>query len=129
MALNHGGVSASLFSDFGASHEILDATGEPTQTLAVSNIEVMEAKSSLLQISGVGDDEVVVVVTIAQADHGLDDGDFVTLDDMRGTLESWNGRQVSVRRVAIASPVSTCVQISHFDFFKYIKTTVRQSTV
>ena len=40
LAANHG-VTASIFSDFGPRHEIADATGEPTQTLAVANIEVL----------------------------------------------------------------------------------------
>jgi hypothetical protein len=107
MALNNG-VTSSIFSDFGPSHEIADATGEPTQTLAVSNIEVLDEKPELLQISGMGggSSKAVIIVTVAQADHGLEDGDMVALDDMRGDLAIWNGRQVQVKRVAIASPVS-----------------------
>lgn len=110
MALTNG-VTSSLFSDFGPSHEIADATGEPTQTLAVSNMEVLNEPPDLLQISGVtsggGSGQPIVIVTVAQADHGLDDGDVVTLDDMRGELAVWNGRKVQVKRVAIESPVRT----------------------
>ena len=108
MALNNG-VTSSLFSDFGPLHEIADATGEPTQTLAVSNVEVLDEKPKLLQISGMdgGGSKAVIIVTVAQADHGLEDGDMVALDDMRGELAIWNGRQVQVKRVAIASPVSS----------------------
>ena len=104
MAMNNG-VTSTIFSDFGPSHEIMDATGEPTQTLAVSNVEVLEAKPALLEISGVKKGQSVVIVTVAQAEHGLDDGDVVALDDMRGDLEAWNGKQLKVKRVAIASPV------------------------
>ena len=104
MALNHG-VTSSLFSDFGPHHEISDATGEPTQTLAVSNIEILTDKPKLLEISGVKEGDTVVIVTVAQAEHGLDDGDVVALDDMRGELEAYNGKQLQVKRVAIASPV------------------------
>ena len=105
LATNHG-VTCSLFSDFGPAHEIQDATGEPTQTLAVANLEVLPDKPKLLEISGVKEGEQVVIVSVAQAEHGLDDGDFVSLEDMRGDLEKWNGKQLKVRRVAIQSPVS-----------------------
>jgi len=104
LATNHG-VTCSLFSDFGPHHEVADATGEPTQTLAVSNMEVLKEKPKLLEISGVKEGDTVVIVTVAQAEHGLDDGDLVILDDMRGDLEQYNGRQIKVKRVAIASPV------------------------
>lgn len=104
LAANHG-VTASLFSDFGPRHEILDATGEPTQTLAVSNVEVIDDKPALLSIYGVKEGEKVVIVTVAQAEHGLDDGDTVAFDDMRDDLADLNGKIVKVRRVAISSPV------------------------
>lgn len=100
------GVTSSIFSDFGPTHEITDATGEPTQTLAVSNVEVLEEKPPLLRVDGVKDGERVVVVTVAQADHGLEDGDVVVLEDMREGMECLNGKSVTVKRVAIASPVS-----------------------
>ena len=38
LAATHG-VTVSLFSDFGPRHEIADATGEPTKTLSVANVE------------------------------------------------------------------------------------------
>lgn len=104
LAANHG-VTCSLFSDFGPAHEIQDATGEPTRTLAVANLEVLPEKPKLLEISGAKEGEKVVIVTVAQAEHGLDDGDFVSLEDMRGDLEKWNGKQLKVKRVAIKSPV------------------------
>jgi len=108
LAANHG-VTASLFSDFGPRHEIADATGEPTQTLAVSNVEVIESKPALLSIDGVKEGEKVVIVTVAQAEHGLDDGDTVVFDDMRDGLAILNGKNVKVKRVAISSPVSLVV--------------------
>ena len=99
------GVTSSIFSDFGPHHEITDATGEPTQTLAVSNVEVLDEKPKLLDVSGVKEGEKVVIVTVAQSDHGLEDGDVVVLEDMRGDMEVLNGKSVTVKRVAIASPV------------------------
>ncbi|EED92895.1 ubiquitin activating enzyme 2, partial [Thalassiosira pseudonana CCMP1335] len=82
MALTNG-VTSSIFSDFGNHHEITDATGEPTQTLAISNVE---------------EGDVVVVVTVAQNDHGLEDGDVVVLEDMRDGMEGLNGKSVTVKR-------------------------------
>lgn len=106
MAITNG-VTSSIFSDFGPHHEITDATGEPTQTLAISNVEVLEGKPKLLQVDGVKDGEKVVVVTVAQSDHGLEDGDVVVLEDMREGMEFLNGNRFTVKRVAITSPVST----------------------
>ena len=103
------GVTASIFSDFGTRHEITDATGEPTQTLAVSNLEVVESKPALLKVSGAEDGSTVVIATVAQAEHGLEDGDVVVLDDMRDGMERLNGRRVTVRRVAISSPTAAKV--------------------
>lgn len=116
LAANHG-VTASIFSDFGPHHEIADATGEPTQTLAVSNVEVIDSKPALLSVDGVKEGEKVVIVTVAQAEHGLDDGDTVAFDDMRDGLASLNGKTVKVKRVAISSPVSFVgISMFHFDF-------------
>ena len=103
------GVTSSIFSDFGPRHEITDATGEPTQTLAVSNLEVIASKPSLLKVAGAEDGSAVVVATVAQAEHGLEDGDVVVLDDMRGGMECLNGKRVTVRRVAITSPTAAKV--------------------
>ena len=105
---NHG-VTASIFSDFGPRHEIADATGEPTQTLAVANVEIIDSKAALLDISGVKEGEKVVIVTVAQAEHGLDDGDTVSFDDMRDAMANLNGKAVKVKRVAISSPVSNWI--------------------
>jgi hypothetical protein len=117
MAVTNG-VTSSIFSDFGTHHEITDATGEPTQTLAVSNVEVFD-KPELLHVSGVKEGETMVIVTVAQADHGLEDGDVVVLEDMRGEMEGLNGKSVTVRRVAISSPVSSplfCIEV----IFSYV---------
>ena len=105
LAANHG-VTASIFSDFGPHHEIADATGEPTQTLAVANVEIIDSKPELLDIHGLKEGEKVVIVTVAQAEHGLDDGDVVAFDDMRDSMSGLNGKAVKVKRVAISSPVS-----------------------
>ena len=105
LAASHG-VTASIFSDFGPRHEIADATGEPTQTLAVANVEIIDSKPELLDIHGLKEGEKVVIVTVAQAEHGLDDGDVVAFDDMRDSMSGLNGKAVKVKRVAISSPVS-----------------------
>ena len=55
------GVTASLFNDFGPRHEIADATGEPTQALAVANMEVIDAKPALLKVAGVADGARAVI--------------------------------------------------------------------
>jgi len=81
VAANHG-ITCSLFSDFGPNHEIADATGEPTQTLAVSNVEVLDSKAKLLDISNTKPGDTVIIVTVAEAEQGMDDGDVVKLDDM-----------------------------------------------
>ena len=103
MAITNG-VTSSLFSDFGPKHEITDATGEPTQTLAISNVEVLDSKPKLLDVGGVKEGEQVVIVTVAQNEHGLEDGDVVVLEDMREGMEGLNGMSATVKRVAIASP-------------------------
>jgi hypothetical protein len=85
--------------------------------LAVSNVEVLEEKPRLLDVSGVKEGEKVVIVTVAQNDHGLEDGDVVVLEDMRGDMEGLNGKTVTVKRVAIFSPVRQhfiAVWISNF---------------
>lgn len=120
MAINSG-VTTSLFSDFGPEHEISDATGEPTQTLAVSNVEVLERRPKLLEIEGFKEGEKVVIVTVAQADHGLDDGDMVALDDMRDRMEGLNGVRVRVKRVAIVSPTDAKVDSSGVVFKEALK--------
>ena len=119
MALTNG-VTSSIFSDFGPHHEITDATGEPTQTLAVSNVEVLDEKPKLLDVSGVREGEKVVIITVAQSDHGLEDGDVVVLEDMRGEMEGLNGKSVTVKRVAIASPVSIFVLQCALTTYRYI---------
>ena len=115
------GVTCSLFSDFGTHHEITDATGEPIQMLAVSNVEVLQSKPSLLQVSGVQDKETVVILTTAQAQHGLDDGDVIVLDDMRGALGSLNGKKFTVKRVAFRSPTQARLSTHDVAFTEALK--------
>jgi hypothetical protein len=48
---------------------------------------------------------------------------MVTLDDMRGELEPWNGKKLQVKRVAIASPVcinKLCCVCVYFIYIYYI---------
>ncbi len=90
------GVTCSLFGDFGPRHEITDATGKPTQMLAMSNVEVLGLKPALLKVDGVEDGAALVIVTVAQSKHGLEDGDMVVLEDVRYGMEGINGRRFRV---------------------------------
>eukprot|EP00434_Breviolum_minutum_P023653 symbB.v1.2.020863.t1/scaffold1726.1/size104583/6 len=85
------GVTTSIFSDFGPKHIISDEDGEPTQMLAVSAAEVVPV-SNIVKVHGSSEGESVLVLTLA-GDHGLQDGDMIVLDDMRGTLAGFNGRR------------------------------------
>ena len=75
----------------------------------MANVEIIDSKPALLDIHGLKEGEKVVIVTVAQAEHGLDDGDVVTFDDMRDSMSGLNGKAVKVKRVAISSPVSMIV--------------------
>lgn len=98
------GVTASLFSDFGPKHVSNDLDGEPTQTFAVSHMEVVK-KSPLLNVNGVEDGASIAVVTVANARHGLDDGDMVEFDDLSGGLEALNGAgMVKCKRLYYKTP-------------------------
>ena len=120
LACNHG-VSTSIFSDFGPRHEITDELGEPTRLLAMSNLEVLTECPALLKINGVQSGDAVVIITIAQADHGLDDGNVVQFDDMRGPLAAWNGQRYAVQRVALQSPTAACVNAQDVTFKEILK--------
>lgn len=119
LAVNRG-VTASLFSDFGPKHEITDVNGEPAKMLAVSNVEVLP-KPEILKIDGVKEGEECVVVTVAQAEHGLDDGDFVSLDDMRDGMSVLNGKKFKVKRVAFLSPTAAKLDASDVSFKESLK--------
>jgi len=108
LAVNSG-VTASIFSDFGPRHVITDEDGEPTQMLAVAAAEVVTV-GGIVKVSGAKDGDKVVVLTLA-SDHTLQDGDIVTLDDMRGVLASLNTRQLKVRRLGLLSPSDAKVDI------------------
>lgn len=128
LACNHG-VTASIFSDFGPRHEITDELGEPTRLLAISNVEVVpEADlSTLLQIQGVDrsnptdKNRFIVIVTVAQSDHGLDDGSLIVFDDLRAPLDKWNGKQFQVQRVAFQSPTAAQVDTRDVTFTELLK--------
>jgi len=108
MALTTG-VTASLFSDFGDKHICNDIDGEPTKTFAISSLEVF-AKTEEFKISGLEDGQDAVVVTIANARHGLDDGDLVEFDDMTGVLEPLAGKPIKMKRVYYKTPSEKQVQ-------------------
>lgn len=126
LACNHG-VTSSLFSDFGPRHEITDEFGEPSRLLAISNMEVLEESqvSPLLQIQGLNrqssSKRFVLIITVAQSDHGLDDGSIVTCDDLRAPLEAWNGKQFVVQRVAFQSPTAAKVDTRDVTFTEILK--------
>ena len=101
------GVTASIFSDFGSAHHITDYNGEPTETYAVANVEVMD-KHPILKVSGVEDGSQIVVVSFASdvaTSDGLADGETIELDDFTGQLASLQGRQFKVKRAAFLSCV------------------------
>lgn len=96
------GVTASVFSDFGPKHVIQDKDGEPTEMLAVASAEVVQV-GGVLKVSGCNAGDKVLALTLA-SDHGLDDGDHIVLDDMRGKLEHYNGKKIEVKRLCLCSP-------------------------
>jgi len=108
MALSTG-VTASLFSDFGDRHVCTDIDGEPTETFAISSLEVF-AKTAEFNIAGYEDGQEAVVVTIANVRHGLDDDDLVEFDDMNGPLEKLAGQPIKMKRVYFKSPSEKQVQ-------------------
>ena len=69
LAVTHG-VSAHFFSDFGPSHVVTDADGEPARALVIDNFS---------------EDGVI---TVAAKRHGFDDGDQVMLEDIEGAAAS-----------------------------------------
>jgi ubiquitin-activating enzyme E1 len=63
------GVTSTIFSDFGPEHTVNDPNGEPTK------INVVE------DVTADG------IVTVSGDRHGLDDGDFVTFEEVEGMIE------------------------------------------
>mmetsp|Transcript_73462 Transcript_73462/g.198656 ORF Transcript_73462/g.198656 Transcript_73462/m.198656 type:complete len:1053 (-) Transcript_73462:152-3310(-) len=108
MAVNMG-VTTSVFSDFGPKHIITDEDGEPTQMMAVAGVSVVEV-GGIIKIDGAKEGDKLVTLTLA-SDHSLQDGDTVTLDDMRGALAGYNGRQLRVKRFALLSPTDAKVDL------------------
>jgi ubiquitin-activating enzyme E1 len=82
------GVTATFFSDFGPSHEITDANGEPPISNPVDNIEVVEEENGSHHL----------VITVTRTKHDLDEDDWVTISDVSGTTEL-NGQSFQVKRV------------------------------
>jgi hypothetical protein len=95
MAITNG-VTSSLFSDFGPSHTISDATGEPIEGKALSHIEVF-VKPASVKVDGIEDGETIVTLT-TDSIHEFDDGDVVMLHDMQGGMKELNGKSFEVRR-------------------------------
>lgn len=63
------GVTSTIFSDFGSSHVITDADGEPCRMNVVTGI------------SETG------IVTVSADRHGMDDGDHVHFEEVEGMIE------------------------------------------
>ena len=78
LLVGHHGVTAPIFSDFRPRHEITGELRELTRLLETSNVEVI-TEATLLQIQGVDcsstkeKNRFIIIVTVAQSDHGLDD--------------------------------------------------------
>lgn len=76
LAVTHG-VTAHFFSDFGPSHIVTDADGEPARTLVID--EFTEDG----------------VITVAAKRHGFDDGDEVMLEDIEGAAASGDNAAIT----------------------------------
>jgi len=113
------GVTASVFSDFGQKHVITDENGEPTQTLAMAAADAMTVEG-IIKVQGCKEGDKIVVITLA-SDHGLDDGDTVVLDDMRGDLAAYNGMRMKVKRFCFLSPTVSKVDVKATDFKALLK--------
>jgi len=120
MAVNTG-VTTSVFSDFGPKHVISDENGEPTQLLAVSGAEFVPV-GGVVKVDGVEDGQKVLVLALA-SEHALQDGDTVALDDMRGDLADYNGKQLKIKRFAIVSPTDAKVDINSVEVKERLKYT------
>lgn len=68
------GVTATLFSDFGASHTITDADGEPAIVNPISDMTVSEKEGGLFEVT----------VSVAGVSHRLEDGSLVVFSDVDG---------------------------------------------
>eukprot|EP00421_Protoceratium_reticulatum_P041227 CAMPEP_0168451102 /NCGR_PEP_ID=MMETSP0228-20121227/48465_1 /TAXON_ID=133427 /ORGANISM="Protoceratium reticulatum, Strain CCCM 535 (=CCMP 1889)" /LENGTH=1211 /DNA_ID=CAMNT_0008465713 /DNA_START=29 /DNA_END=3664 /DNA_ORIENTATION=+ len=111
LAVNMG-VTSSIFSDFGDKHIVTDENGEPTQMLAIAGLEVITA-DGITKISGAKEGDKVLVLTLASNyDSSLQDGDSVVLDDMRGPLAGYNGKQLKVKRFGLLSPTDASVDMN-----------------
>jgi len=127
LAINNG-VTASIFSDFGAEHVITDRDGEPTQPLALSNCEVI-TKTATLNIPGVEDGQPVVILTFAGetgptsvADITKLNSEVIEMDDQTGALEVLNGKKFKVARVEFKSPREAKVDVNDALFKNMLNT-------
>ena len=104
------GVSASLFSDFGDTHVITDHDGEPTETFAISNIEVLP-KPSILKVKDVKDGDTIVVVSFpSNVNEHMEDGTIIELDDFEGDMAVLAGARFAVKRIEFVSPCAAKVK-------------------
>lgn len=69
----------------------------------------------------VHDNDTVIIITVAQAQHGLEDNDVVVLDDFRDNLECCNNQQFAVKRVAFQSPSAAQVNTTDVAFQEALK--------
>lgn len=104
------GVTTTMFSDFGCRHKVTDEDGEPTQMLAISAVDIVEV-SGIIKIHGAAIGDKVLVLTLA-SDHSLQDGDTISLDDIRGDrLAGYNGKVFKVKRFSVISPTDAKVDL------------------
>ena len=80
----------------------------------MANVEVIDAKPALLKVVGVADGARVVIVTVAQHNHGLEDGDVVVLDDM---FVGQTAAKVDTRGVAFKTALAlpTAAVVANFE--------------
>ena len=115
LALTNG-VACSIFSDFGPKHTINDADGEPTETFAISNIEVLP-KPPILKVDGVEDGAPIVVISFpSNVNNHMEDGTTIELDDFDGDMAVLSGRQFAVKRIGFVSPRKAEVKVDDPSF-------------
>lgn len=82
------GLFGSIFTDFGKSFTVVDATGEPVVSGIVADI-----------------DSEGLVSALDETRHGLEDGDFVTFSEIQG-MEGLNNAEP--RKIAVKGKSHSC---------------------
>eukprot|EP01065_Artemidia_motanka_P027101 TRINITY_DN32336_c0_g1_i1.p1 TRINITY_DN32336_c0_g1~~TRINITY_DN32336_c0_g1_i1.p1 ORF type:complete len:1249 (+),score=452.60 TRINITY_DN32336_c0_g1_i1:67-3813(+) len=80
VGLNRG-VTCTIFADFsnkgGTPHIVTDPSGEPLKTMSVADINVTAGEDGKADV-------VLTLATLGDAPHGMDDGGWLKVEDVRG---------------------------------------------